>query len=313
MSDPAPGDDLAAREQPQESSTPTQVYRQDGRGRLLVDLATAYRWPLVLGSAALALAVLWFSPELPEVPPEATTAVIYAGVGSLGAVPAAWWFVQRFRSPSGVEVLDLDPVGHSHRHLRVGSDVWGDLEVRSPWGSECTTADLQDITLNGRTGYEVADFRVLPDGTPRCVATWMGEADGSALRTYKYAVVHARERLSKRAQANMAKEAAREQIVTEAAERVVASMIRESERSGVPNGEQIQDAVGDVLSDMGMSDPLRGDLPDSMDGVQEWTPDRDAGAAGAEQHDRGPGDEPESVRLLEQLGEHEQRENGGSK
>jgi hypothetical protein len=202
-----------------------------------------------------------------SIPPEVWVFGRYAAIGMVGGAPLGYYVYKHFYTVDGVEILELDPVGNRHRHLRLGNQLWDDLVVRSPWGTTVGTEELQQVSVNGRTGYELMDLQNPDDGPPTCVATWMGEASAAELRTYKYAVVEARKRLSRKANQAIAQEAARESIVREAAERVVVGMIRTSERSGVPHGDEVEDAVDDVLGDMGLDSPLSdSDLhPDDLD------------------------------------------------
>jgi len=282
---------------PGPSTSSTRVYTRDESrdrlGRLVVDLLDAYRWPLVLLVVAVVLGVLWFDPEVPDVPPEAQSAMIYAVVGSIFALPAAHYLVKWFDEPSGVAVLDLDPVADDHRHLRVGSEIWDDLEVRSPWGGEASTAELKQNTINGRRGYELMDFRIRDDGTPVAVSTWLGEADSTTLRTYRYAVKYCRERLAERADRAVALEANRHQVVREAAERVVLDMIETAESSGVPSGDKISGVVEQTLDDVGFNDPLDDDRLDDVETQVDRSPDEDRTALDDEPLDLGG---PEDLR-----------------
>ena len=256
------------------------LYSRYSASQAVVELLTAYKWPLTLFTVVSGLVVggLAWTGNLPTVtvPVEMWAALYYSAVGSLAAIPAGWYLVRRFDTVSGVECLDLDPVSNDHRHLRVGTDVWDDLVVKSPWGSTVGTESLQEITVNGRSGYEIMDLRVPEDGPPTAVATWMGEADSATLRTYKAAVTVARKRLSRQAERATVMEANRHTLVREAAERVVTQMIRTAERSGLPHGDEIEATVSDVLSEYGLDDPLADDdLEHSAEGVERSPPGAD--------------------------------------
>lgn len=271
--------DLLRDDPPRNRGRGSQVlYSRYTTGQAVVELLTAYKWPLTLSLVITGLVVggLAWTDNLPTVtvPVEVWVILYYATVGALATVPAGWYLVRRFDSVSGVECLDLDPVSNDHRHLRVGTDVWDDLVVKSPWGSEVGTESLQEITVNGRSGYEIMDLRVPEDGPPTAVATWMGEADSATLRTYKAAVTVARRRLSRQAERATVMEANRHTIVREAAERVVTQMIRTSERSGLPHGDEIESTVSEVMSEYGLDDPLADDdLDHTAEGVERVSAD----------------------------------------
>jgi len=257
---PDPHDEIARADKSNRRRGTRRVYRRDSRARLLVDLLSTYRWPisLVLFVAAVGLAVGFFRFDL-SIPDEFWGLLWYGALGGfVGAVPA-YLLVRWLHSPDGVEVWDHDPITDSHRHLRVGPDLWDDIVVRSPWGSVEHTGKLKQVTINGVSGYEMMDFRVSEDGTPVAVTTWLGEADSSMLRTYRSALRYSRKRLSRKAEQAIMQDANREAIIRETAERVIYRMIRNSERSGMPGGDEIQPAVSEVMEDMGLGDPLAAD------------------------------------------------------
>jgi len=214
----------------------------------------------------------WWS--LPTLPPEVWSFGFYLVSGVVLAALPAHWLVKRWDSPKGVELMELDPVSHDHRHLRLGRELFDDMEVYSPYGEVVGTEELQPTTVNGATGYELMDFRVPEGGPPQCVATWMGEASAAEMRSYKSAVEYARKRLSKQADKAVALEANREAIVREAAERVMTAMIRDAERSGTPHADEIHVAVDDVLEDLGLTDST---LSDADVGGQQREQSAEAG------------------------------------
>jgi len=220
----------------------------------LTTLLVAYKWPIVLSSSALWLAVLLGWIEVPEIPPEVVSIGAYLLSGSIIAIPAGWYLVEKFRDDRGVEVLDLDPVGDDHRHLRIGRDLWDSVEVRSPWGSETSTSALRSCSINGRTGYEVMGLRVEQDGTLVVVSTALGDMSAVELRTYESALEYAQTRLSRRANRGIALRANLSHVAREAAERVVLSMVRTSEESGMPDGDRIEETVDDVLGSLDLGD-----------------------------------------------------------
>ena len=224
-----------------------RVYVEETTRDRLTDLLVAYKWPLVLASTALLVGYLlgWY--EVPEVPPEAWSLLAYVLSGSIIALPAGWYLVEYFRDERGVEVLDLDPVGDDHRHLRVGSELWEDLTVRTPWGEETGTEDLRRATINGRTGYTVLDMRVEDEEGLVCVSSTVGTLSTVELRTYEESLRYVRERLSRRANRAVALRANLGPIAREAAERVVYDLVKSSEESGMPSGDRIEQTVDDVL------------------------------------------------------------------
>lgn len=267
-------DDLGEAVEKARDGRQGRVYTRRTRREALAAFLTEYRWfALALGALLLmalvaALHFGVFGGLYDASPPELGSLLWYGIVGMLASALPGYLLAERWRSVSAVGVLDLDPVTSEHRHLHVGADLWNDLRVLSPWGSEVGSEELQKSTINGVSGYELMDLRI-EDGQPVAVATWMGESDAATLRTYKYAVSYARQRLAKQAERAIAMEASREAIVREVAERVVTHMIRTAERSGLPAGEQIEGVVGEVMRDMGVSDPLTDDdlasnLPDDL-------------------------------------------------
>lgn len=231
---------------------------------------------LVLGLALIGSALLiggWWVGLIPDmidaVPSWVWSAGWYILWGGFFASIPAYLVLKHVDSPQGHEILDLNPVTNDHRHVRIGRELWDDFEIESPWSDDVSKADLQECTVNGRSGFEVMDLRVPDHGPPTAVVPWLGEASASQIRTYRYAFVAAHRRLSKQANKAMAQEAARSEIIREAAERVVTEMIRDAERSGVPNGEEIEGAVDDVLDDLGVHDSLR---DDDLADIDEWEP-----------------------------------------
>lgn len=250
--------------------TPGLAYTRDPPREQTRSLLIAYRWPLFISLllTVLTIAGLWLFADvgpgdlISAIPVQVWSMLFYAGFAAgLSAIPA-YMLVMRWETIEGIAVLEQNPVTHDHRHLSVGSSIWSDLVVKSPWGSIASTADLQPCTVNGRSGYELMDFHLLEDGTPCAVATWMGESSGAAFRTYKNAFRYAHNRLAKRANRATMLRANQGQIAREAAERVVYEMIRTSERSGMPHGEEVESVVDDVLSDYALDDPLDDDLED---------------------------------------------------
>ena len=279
------------------------VYHRSPHSSQATDLLIAYRWPLfisaLLGFIALLLtwAFLDVGPAtvIGAIPSEMWSFVWYMAIGAFPAGVAAFWLVLRFESIDGVEVLDLDPITGHHRHVRVGNSLWADLDVRSPWGTSVGQDDLQPCTVNGHHGYEVMDFRITSDGTPTCVATWLGESSGAAFRTYKNAYRYAHKRLSRRANRATMLRANQGEIAREAAERVVYLLVKSSEQSGMPHGEEIDAVVQDVLDDHGLGDPLDDDLDDGIDlGSQVSEPEESRNG----QHDESDAD----AALAELLG-----------
>jgi len=230
-----------------------------------VDLLDSYRWHIGLGAIALFGSNLlgWWS--VPEIPPEFWSALVYFVLGSFVAGPAGLYIVRKFRDPRGVEVLDLDPVGDDHRHLRVGPDLWETLTVRTPWGQETGTEDLRRATVNGRTGYVVLDMRVSEDDGLSCVSSTVGSLSTVEMRTYRESLRYVRRRLSRRANRAVALRSNLGPIAQEASERVVYELVRQSEESGMPEGAKIEETVEDVLSAV----DLDADPSDSESGSSE--------------------------------------------
>lgn len=263
------------------------MYHRYSRWYYAKEILVSYRWPIVVLILAASAALAYFGvPEI-TVPDWTKGAVLYAGISALLSAPVAWILLRRWETPKGVEVLDLDPSTGSHRHLRVGLDLWEELEVRSPWGGKASIEDLSRVDINGRQGYELMDLRVRDDGTPVATATWMGEASSAALRTYRYTLVYARRRLSKQAEKAQILEANREHIIREIAEKQVYQLIQTAEESGLPDGASIDQTVDDVLKDLGVEDRLldedidedRSDL-DELEKIKEWTPEQENGQNG---------------------------------
>lgn len=248
------------------------LWTRSTRRDAAVDLLTAYKWPISIVVGILGVLVVGgivAIPSLEDVPPEAWSALFYAGVGILPGTAVAIYLYRRWHTVDGQEVWDIDPVTDDHRHLRIGTELWEDLEVRSPWGEIVGRQELHRCEINGRSGFEMMDFRVQEDGTPVCVATMMGEASTAMLRTYRRAVIYSRRRLSRKANAAMMEKANREPIAREIAERVVMHQIRTAQKSGTPGAEEIQHVVDDTLAEMDLQDPMRND---DLDGLEEWQP-----------------------------------------
>lgn len=264
---------------------------------------------LTLGLLALSLAGLlgaWhlgaISAFLDSIPPAVWSWLWYVGWGAAFATPPAYLVLRWMHSPSGHEILDLDPVTSEHRHVRIGRDLWDEFEITSPWSEEVSKADLQQCSVNGRSGYEVMDLRIPENGPPTAVVPWLGDASAAQLRAYRYAFVSAHRRLSKQANKAMAQEASRSEIIRESAQRVVTEMIRDAERSGMPHGDEIEQAVDDVLGDLGVSDSLR---DDDLDDIDEWEPRsreerrREQQSSPPENQQNGHSDETRLPRVIE--------------
>ena len=277
-----------------------RIYTHQSYPDMAVELLTAYKWHLsgifilLFGTWLLG----WWSVPSITLPPEAISMLVYFCMATAVAYPFAGRTVKWWDSPQGQEILEFNPIGNSHRHLRIGSELWDDLIVRSPWGEQVTTNELQHCSVNGASGYELMDLRVPENGPPQCVATWMGEASGSMLRTYQMSVRHARRRLAKDAYRNLGREANRENIVREAAERVIVDMIRTSEDSGIPSGDEIRNAVDDVMDSMEDMDPMMPDRVQEQDGYQPGgsdasngtEPERETRTNGHRETENGLGD-----------------------
>lgn len=259
----------SVKESKRREDGPTLVYTDRTRRDAAVELLTAYKWPVALTAAALAAFLLYVGPSTAWawVPPWvwASAAWFTAGLAIM-AIPANWVYKRWFKRVEGVEILDLDPVAGSHRHLRVGWDKWDDVELLSPWGGTVTLNDLSRATINGRQGFEVMDFRVRSDNTPVCMPIWPGEAPGRQIKSYRLAFWRAKTKLSRKADQYDALRASHGEIAREVASNVVLAMIRTAEESGMPNGDKIQEAVDDVMDDLDAADPMR-------DAVEQQTPD----------------------------------------
>jgi len=214
----------------------------------IVRVVREYRLPITALVAVVLVGSglgLW---SLPDVPPEIRSAAIYGLLGSVVTLPAGYYIVARLRDERGIEVLDLDPVGDDHRHLRVGPDLWETLTVRTPYGDKTGTEDLRTMTCNGRTGYVVLDMRVSEEDGLSCVSSTVGSLSTVEMRTYRESLRYVRERLSRRANRAVALRSNLGPIAQEASERVVYELVRQSEESGMPEGEMIEETVEDVLS-----------------------------------------------------------------
>jgi hypothetical protein len=274
--------DKLRENRPQNAGNAELIYTDESWKQIGRDVALAYKWPLVAVCGLLTLSLWQGWVGLDMVPVEAWSMVYYAVLGSFAAGPLGYWLVLRWEDPIGQEIDDRDPVGHRHRHLRLGPELVEKLEVMSPWGEEVSINSLQDVTINGRSGYECMDFRVTPDGTPTCVATWMGEESSTQFRTYKNAYSYAHKRLARRADKKSMLRANQGEIVREACERAITELIRTSERSGMPHGEEIDAVVRDVMDDAGLGDPLDNDRDRRDRGGVE----RDDDDADRRDHDR---------------------------
>ena len=241
---------------------PKRIYSRYSRTQALVDLATAFRWHLLLVAIILSALYAYYRPTPADVPVEVWSLLFYVAIGALPGAVLAYLLVNWLTEVRGVEILDLDPVTDSHRHLRVGNKLWDDMEVQTPWGETAGESDLRRCSINGRQGFEVMDMRI-EDGRPTCVATWMGEASGTEMRTFKSAYRHAHSRLARRADKATMLRANQGEIAREAAEEVVYRLITTSEESGMPNGSEIEGVVSDVLSDAGLNSPLDEDRRDA--------------------------------------------------
>lgn len=284
------------------------IYRARTPKDRAADILMAYRWPLFLTAlfSVFGIIALWGltdigpSDVIGAVPVEAWSTLWYVAIGSLLAAPAGIWLVHRWDDIRGVEVLEIDPVTGQHRHIRVGNNVWDKLVVRSPWGDYGTAQtigvdDLQRCEINGRSGYELMDFRIRPDGRPECTATWLGEeGSGAEFRTYKNAYRYAHKRLSKRANRAKMLRANQGEIAREAAEKVVYRLVVTSEKSGMPHGEEVENVVDGVLDDFGLGSPLNDDLGDDR------VPDKDAWVPGQQ---NGEVEEPDHAEADASLGE----------
>ena len=252
------------------------LYIYNGKKEMAKSAVAAWKWPIALFLTVLTLVVAWQGlPSLDAIPWWVWSSIWYVMLGSFVGAPLAGILLYYWRSPSGIELWDVGTPTHEHRHLRIGKELWERMEVRSPWGSEASKADLQRCKINGRDGYEVMDLRIKADDTPVCIATWMGESSADALRTYRMSLVYSRKILSRKAeQAEMLK-ANREHIIREVAERQVHQMIQTSERSGLPAGDEIESVVSDVLGELGIDDRL--DHDDGLDvgelqDIDDWDP-----------------------------------------
>ena len=250
------------------------LYHHYSSKHYITEILTSYKWPIVVLLVVVLVLLAWRGvPSIPSLPPEAWSALIYAGIGCGIATPLGWILLKRWQNVEGVEVLDTDPITGEHRHLRIGPELFSQIRVLSPWGGEASVEDLARCSINGRPGYEMMDLRIDESGRPVCVSTFVGEANASALRTYRYALIYARRRLSKQAAKAQVLEANREHIIREIAERQTAQMIMRSEESGLPDGSSIQQTVDDVLEDLGMDDRLLDDvddLDDDLDQLEEF-------------------------------------------
>jgi len=231
---------------------------------------------------------LW---SLPDVPPEIRSAAIYALVGSVITLPAGYYLVVRLRDERGVEVLDLDPVSDDHRHLRIGPELWDSATVVSPWGEETGTEDLRVCSINGRTGYVAQDVRVDAERGLIVVSSTVGELSSVELETYSGALEYVRSRLARRANRAVALRGSIGLVAQEAAERVVVDLVRESETSGVPSGDKIQQTVEEVVGGLdldrdGLSSDRTADLGQPLSDLK----DRDGSEQDVEQQTNGHGD-----------------------
>lgn len=265
-----PREDVVARESGENRANgPNRVHSRYSTTEAVVDLLTAYKWPLLLGGVVVTLVVgsLAATGNLPTVriPPWMWHHLGWATFAAAVASVPAYLLLKRFRTVEGVEVWDVDPVTGSHRHLRLGGKLYDDLVVKSPWGSVISKEELTDCTVNGRKGVEMMDFRVLEDGTPVCVAPWVGEASGAQMRTYRRAFNYARQRLARRAEKASLYRANIGELARESAERMVAKHVVRSESTGIPHGDQIDSVIEEVMRDAGLNDPLDLDLGDRPD------------------------------------------------
>lgn len=226
---------------------------------VLATLSTAVLITLIVTGAAGEI--------IDAIPAEGWSVLYYGFATFLVSVVPAWLGVRRWHQLRGTEVWDSDPVSNNHRHLRIGPRLWSDLRVFSPWGEEVSTGSLNEVTINGRSGFEVMDLRVTDGGQISCVATWMGEADRSMVRSYRHAVDYVERRLSKKAERAEALESLIEPIAREAAERRIMSLIRASERSSGMGGEQIEEIMTDVMEDFGVARSF-GDDDLDLEGVE---------------------------------------------
>lgn len=259
MADPKK-DDVLSDDPPSHHGIGTRsLYTQDSPGRLLVDLLLGYKWPIVivLVVAIAVFAMGWIG--IPAIPEQVWGFAFYMALGAFPGIPIAYVLVRWLDKPQGQELLDIDAVSDDHRHLRVGKEVWDDLLVLSPWGEPVGTDSLKTCTINGESGYECMDFRVREDGTPVCVATWLGEDSSTSMRAYKSALYYARRRLQRQAQRASMMRANIEPLAREAAERYVYRQVKVSEKSGAPGGEEIGNVVEEVMDEFGVDDPLKDD------------------------------------------------------
>ena len=254
------------------------LYVYNGKKEMLRSGLAAWRWPIVIFCIAL-IGLIWWKglPSSDDVPWWVWSTSWYWIIGSFIGIPGSFVLLYFWRDPTGVEVLDLGTPTDEHRHMRIGNELWERMDVVSPWGEEASKAALNECRINGRPGHELMDLRVRDDGTLVCVATWMGEASESALRTYRMSLIYTRRILSKKAEEAEMLKANREHIIREVAERQVAQMIETAEKSGLPDGDAIEDTVSDVLSDLGINDRLKTERDldvELLDDIEEWDPKR---------------------------------------
>jgi len=256
-----------AIERPDSSDSSSRVYVERSNVDRATDLLESYRYILAAGLVAFAVAYLAGYVEVPEVPPEAISYGKYAAVGSIPGSIAAYALISLIEiSPRGVEVLDLDPVSGDIRHLRIGPSLWEGVEVRTPYGEEVDTSSLKRVSINGRTGVECMDMRADPDRGLVCVSTHLGEMSSVELRTYRSSLSYAQTRLSERANEAVALRANMGGLVREGVERITYEMVRESETSGVPHGDRIEEAVEDIIGSIDLdSEPDLGDSGSDLD------------------------------------------------
>jgi hypothetical protein len=227
------------------------------------DLAIAYKTPIsLLVAAGAIIAGLVLAGEF-NIPSWVPTLAWYSVVGSIAGIPIAWGLVWYLTDDPGIELLDLHPVASDHQHLRIGRESFADLYIEDPLGNEVGSEQLNDITVNGRQGYEVINY----DPDRHAVTTsWMGGASADEMRAYRSQVEYIQRKLSLMADQYVDLRANLSPVVRDAASQTAQHIIQTSEGDRTPGNDYIADAVQSAMTRQGLDEvPETEDLMDAME------------------------------------------------
>jgi hypothetical protein len=234
-------------------------YQRRGVLDAIVEVLLAFKWHLTVLGILAVLGIggsLWIGilDRLPSIPSWVWGVATYAVLTVVVAV-----LVYRWYDPPGTPIVELDPKHGDYRVLKVGPALWSDVVVEGPRDDRVGGVDdLSRITINGVNGVEVLALDV-PDEDdsrpPVATPNWLAGATSAEVRSYRSTLSYIQDRLSERADRGTRLRANYPLLVREGVERILADIIRTTEREGVPSGERIQDVLDDVVGKHDPGDP----------------------------------------------------------